>query len=87
LILIRGIIISFIATESGGKNVGANKFKAVGLMQVTPNTAYEVITKWSSQVKVPLSATQTKTFLNSKVSTTTKWSSSRFLLRQKLLKY
>jgi soluble lytic murein transglycosylase-like protein len=72
----KGIIISFIATESGGKNVGANKFKAVGLMQVTPNTVYEVITKWSSQVSVPLSAT-TKTFLNSKVSTTTKWSSSR----------
>jgi soluble lytic murein transglycosylase-like protein len=72
----KGIIVSFIATESGGKNVGANKFKAVGLMQVTPNTVYEVITKWSSQVSVPLSAT-TKTFLNSKVSTTTKWSSSR----------
>lgn len=72
----RGIIISFICTESGGKNVGANRFNATGLMQVTPNTAYEVITKWSTQVKVPLSA-QTKTFLNSKVSTTSKWSSSR----------
>ena len=72
----KGIIIGFIATESGGKNVGANKYKAVGLMQVTPNTAYEVYTKWSNQVKVPLSAT-TKTFLSSKVSTTTKWSSSR----------
>lgn len=72
----RGIIISFICTESGGKNVGANRFNATGLMQVTPNTAYEVIAKWSTQVKVPLSA-QTKTFLNSKVSTTSKWSSSR----------
>ena len=72
----RGIIISFICTESGGKNVGANRFKATGLMQVTPNTVYEVITKWGVQVKEPLS-TQTKTFLNSKVSTTSKWSSSR----------
>jgi soluble lytic murein transglycosylase-like protein len=72
----KGVIISFICTESGGKNAPKNRFNATGLMQVTPNTVYEVITKWGSQVKVPLSA-ETKTFLNSKVSTTSKWSASR----------
>lgn len=71
-----GIIISFICTESGGRNVGANRFKATGLMQVTPNTVYEVITKWNNQVKVPLSS-KTKSFFNTKVSTTSKWSSNR----------
>lgn len=72
----RGIIISFICTESGGKNAPKNRYNATGLMQVTPNTAYEVITKWNNEVSVPLSS-QTKNFLNSKVSTTSKWSASR----------
>jgi uncharacterized radical SAM superfamily Fe-S cluster-containing enzyme len=72
----RGIIISFICTESGGKNAPRNRYNATGLMQVTPNTVYEVIAKWSSQVSVPFSA-QTKTFFNSKVSTTSKWSANR----------
>jgi hypothetical protein len=72
----RGIIISFICTESGGRNAPANKFKATGLMQVTPNTVYEVITKWNVQVKLPLS-TSSKSFFSSKVSTTSKWSSNR----------
>ena len=71
-----GIITSFICTESGGKNAGTNKFKATGLMQVTPNTVYEVITKWNVQVGVPLSE-KTKSFLKSKVSTTSNWKSSR----------
>jgi hypothetical protein len=72
----KGILISFVCTESGGKNAPKNRFNATGLMQVTPNTVYEVITKWNNQVKVPLSA-QTKVFLNSKVSTTSNWSSNR----------
>lgn len=72
----KGVIISFICTESGGKNAPANRFDATGLMQVTPNTVYEVITKWNNMVKVPLS-TSTKSFFNTKVSTTNKWSSNR----------
>jgi soluble lytic murein transglycosylase-like protein len=72
----RGILICFICTESGGKNAPRNRFDATGLMQVTTNTVYEVITKWNSQVKVPLS-NETKNFLNRKVSTTSKWSSNR----------
>ena len=71
-----GILICFICTESGGKNAPTNRFKATGLMQVTPNTVYEVITKWNDMVKVPLS-TSTKSFFNTKVSTTNKWSSNR----------
>jgi uncharacterized radical SAM superfamily Fe-S cluster-containing enzyme len=72
----RGIIICFICTESGGKNAPKNRYNATGLMQVTPNTVYEVITKWDSQVNVKLTA-ETKNFLNKKVSTTSKWSASR----------
>lgn len=71
-----GVINSFICTESGGKNVGANRFNATGLMQVTPATVYEVITKWSVQVKVPLSE-KTKSFFNNKVSSTSKWNRNR----------
>jgi len=71
-----GILICFICTESGGKNSSPNRFKATGLMQVTPNTVYEVITKWNVMVKVPLSASTTN-FFNNKVSTTSKWSSNR----------
>lgn len=74
----RGIIISFICTESGGKNAPKNRFNATGLMQVTPDTVYEVVAKWGTQVKVPLSS-QTKTFLKSKVSTTSSWSSNRIM--------
>jgi hypothetical protein len=72
----RGIIISFIATESGGKNAGKNKFDAVGLMQVTPNTIYEFYTKWDKQVSLPLSV-ETKIFFKNKISSTPKWSSNR----------
>jgi hypothetical protein len=72
----KGVIISFICTESGGKNSSPNKFDATGLMQVTPNTVYEVITKWNVMVKVPFSASTTN-FFNNKVSTTSKWSSNR----------
>ncbi len=74
----RGIIISFICTESGGKNAPRNGAGAIGLMQVTAPTAYEIIAKWGTQVKVPLSS-QTKTFLKSKVSTTSSWSSNRIM--------
>jgi soluble lytic murein transglycosylase-like protein len=57
------IITSFIATESGGKNAPPNKYDATGLMQVTPNTVWEVIVKWENIVKSPLSS-KAKTFFN-----------------------
>jgi soluble lytic murein transglycosylase-like protein len=57
------IIAGFIATESGGKNAPPNQYDATGLMQVTPNTVWEVIVKWENIVKSPLSA-KAKTFFN-----------------------
>lgn len=74
----KGIIISFICTESGGKNAPRNGAGAIGLMQVTAPTAYEIIAKWGTQVKVPLSA-ETKTFLKSKVSSSSSWNSNRLM--------
>jgi len=50
------IIIGFIATESGGRMLGANVYKATGLMQVTPNAVWECVKKWGSTVKTALPA-------------------------------
>lgn len=72
----KGIIVCFICTESGGKNAPKNQFDATGLMQVTPNTVYEVITKWDNEVSVPLNQ-ETKNLFNKIVSSTPKWSSKR----------
>lgn len=72
----RGIVICFICTESGGINAKPNRAKATGLMQATPNTVYEVMTKWSRNVKVPLT-TSAKNFMNQAVSTTSKWNQNR----------
>jgi hypothetical protein len=71
-----GVIISFICTESGGKNVQPNSFKATGLMQVTPLTVYETITKWKTMVGSDMPQ-QAVSFFNSKVSSTSKWSGNR----------
>lgn len=51
-----GIIIAFIATESGGRMLGANVYKATGLMQVTPNALWECVKKWEKTVKTALPA-------------------------------
>ena len=63
----RGVIIGFIATESGGRMLSPNKYKATGLMQVTPNAVWECARKWSTQVEVPLNSSVIST-LRSKVS-------------------
>ena len=64
----RGVIIAFIATESGGK---ANAISSVGccfgLMQVSPDGLWEAARKWSREVSVPLSRETVKA-LTSKVS-------------------
>jgi hypothetical protein len=57
------IIAGFIATESGGKNAPANKYDATGLMQVTPNSVWEILVKWQVMVNSPLSA-KAKSFFN-----------------------
>jgi soluble lytic murein transglycosylase-like protein len=57
------IIIGFIATESGGINSPPNKYDATGLMQMTPNTVWEILAKWQVMVNSPLS-TKAKSFFN-----------------------
>lgn len=49
-----GVIIGFIATESGGVMTKPNKFLATGLMQVTPSAVYDSVTKFKQQAKNPL---------------------------------
>ena len=56
------IIAGFIATESGGKNAPPNKYDATGLMQVTPNSVWEILVKWQVMVNSPLSAKATSFF-------------------------
>lgn len=53
-----GVIIGFIATESGG-NQNVTSFASPdikGLMQISPAGVYDTITKWNSQVDEPLPA-------------------------------
>lgn len=70
-----GVIVGFIATESGGKMAAPNIYQATGLMQVTPTAIFEVVTKWGNEVNSPLPQ-QTVALLNQKVPD---------LLRTKLL--
>ena len=49
-----GVIIAFIATESGGTMAAPNRYQATGLMQVTPTAIFEVATKWKAEVDSPL---------------------------------
>lgn len=51
-----GVLIAFIATESGGKMLPPNQFRATGLMQVTPNAFWESARKWRAIVKSELPA-------------------------------
>jgi len=51
------IITSFIATESNNTNSPPNDFDATGLMQMTPNTVWEILSKWKSKVGSLLSPT------------------------------
>ena len=44
------IIACFIATESNGKNSPPNKYQATGLMQMTPDTVWEMFVKWEKVV-------------------------------------
>ena len=66
------IIAGFIATESGGKNAPPNKYDATGLMQVTPNTVWEVLVKWEKMVNSPLSA-KAKSFFNKAIPSSKKF--------------
>jgi soluble lytic murein transglycosylase-like protein len=54
LALPKGIVTSFIATESGGRMVGKNAYGAIGLMQVTYPAFLEVTTNWKKHTKEDL---------------------------------
>ena len=64
----KGILIGFCATESGGKMVKPNRYKATGLMQVTPSAIFECATKWKNEVSTPLPI-EAINILNTKVPT------------------
>jgi len=44
------LLVGFIATESAGKMAPPNKFKATGLMQMTPAAVFDCARKWKSEV-------------------------------------
>lgn len=62
----KGVIVAFIATESGGNMAKPNRYKATGLMQVTPNALWECARKWSNEVDEPLPSTA-KSLITQKV--------------------
>lgn len=44
------LLIGFIATESAGTMAPPNKFKATGLMQMTPAALFDIARKWKVEV-------------------------------------
>jgi soluble lytic murein transglycosylase-like protein len=52
------IILSFIVTESGGKDAPTNRYGATGIMQLTAPTVWEMLTKWKTIVgsELPIEA-------------------------------
>jgi len=70
------IIASFIVTESGGRNAPPNRFDATGLMQVTPNTVWEIIAKWQVMTKSPLSE-KAKSFFNKAIPSSKKYNPNK----------
>ena len=79
-----GVIVGFIATESGGTMAKPNQYQATGLMQVTPTSIFEVATKWGAEVKTPLPK-DTIDLLNQKVPELLKSKTISASLRSKLL--
>jgi soluble lytic murein transglycosylase-like protein len=62
----KGVLISFIATESGGRQ-GLYNFCCYGLMQVSPDIVWEYPSRWNKAVSTPLPQ-EVKNILNSKAS-------------------
>lgn len=69
------IIAGFISTESGGNNAPPNRYDATGLMQVTPNTVWEILAKWQIMVKSPLSE-KAKSFFNKAIPSSKNYNSN-----------
>lgn len=79
-----GVIIGFIATESGGIMAPPNQYQATGLMQVTPSAIYEVITKWNSEVQTAIPQ-DTINLINQKVPDLLKSKTLTSSLKSKIL--
>lgn len=79
-----GVVIAFIATESGGTMAAPNRFQATGLMQVTPNAIFEVATKWRAEVDSPLPQ-ETVALLNQRVPSLLKSKTMNAALRSSIL--
>lgn len=79
-----GVIISFIATESGGTMAAPNRYQATGLMQVTPTAIFEVATKWKAEVDSPLPK-EVVAVLNQKVPSLQKSKTMTAAIRSTLL--
>jgi len=62
----KGVLIGFAATESGGTMAPPNKYKATGLMQVTPSAIYECARKWNVEVSSDLPS-EALSVINSKI--------------------
>jgi hypothetical protein len=75
----KGVLIAFIATESGGTMAKPNAYKATGLMQVTPIAASTVF-DWKKEVSTPL-PTEVIAEINKKLPSllTGKFSDSKLL--------
>jgi hypothetical protein len=66
------VLISFIATESTGKNAPENRYNAIGYTQSTPISVFESVTKWQSIVGKPLPV-EAKEILSKNIPSWTKW--------------
>lgn len=80
-----GVIVGFIATESGGVMTKPNRFLATGLMQVTPNALYDSVKRWEKEVDTPLPQMVVDE-VNKKIPELTKASKMTPTLQAKMLK-
>lgn len=78
------VLVSFIATESGGRMLASNIYQATGLMQVTPTALYDVLKKWNREVKTPLPI-ETVNLVNQKVPELLKSKAYTPTIRSKIL--
>lgn len=62
------LLIGFIATESAGTMAPPNRFKATGLMQMTPAAVFDSARKWKSEVDSDLPS-EVRAALEAKVPT------------------
>lgn len=80
----KGVLISFIATESGGRQ-GLYNFCCYGLMQVSPDIVWEYPSRWDKTVGSPLPQ-DVKNILSRKISGILTAKSFNYSLDRKIAK-